>query len=75
MTDLAEFLLARVAEDEARAQADAEWADNPDAYQDVDTRLADCADERRFIEEGERLLRLWAVRYADHADYREEWLP
>jgi hypothetical protein len=83
------FLLARIAEDEARARAlDA-------AYEADEVRppgrlvnlfalvvparvLAECEAKRRIVEQVngmEYVLRLLALPYADHEDYRPEWRP
>jgi len=120
MTGLAEWLLARIAEDEAAARAcvgvnelagylggkpiprwvrdgwqirsDDErrivrvghtWAREADhiARWDPARVLAECEAKRRLIALGEKdsywddVLRLLALPYADHPDYRDEWRP
>ena len=84
---LADFLLARIGEDE-------EWAQSVDFPSDPARALADCEARRRIVETPpekpledprwrgyhlgwrhmhDRALRSLALRYADHPDYREEW--
>jgi hypothetical protein len=86
---LAEFLLARIAEDEAWAEASA----SPD-YSDAEPGtpahsariLAECEAKRRIVEEHHRhdagqrgygatryAVLCLAAVYADHPDYRPEW--
>lgn len=108
---LADFLLARITEDEAAARAfesgrsgDAGgiWGRDTDGPGDVAVVaafegvggpadparvLAECAAKRRRVEitidardeldlwQGEALLRLEALPYAGHPDYRPEWAP
>jgi hypothetical protein len=76
--NLTEFLLARIAEDAARAE-------------DLESRrsLADCEAKRRIVRMHQPpticgwdcrdgrcpTLRALALPYADHPDYREEWKP
>jgi hypothetical protein len=82
---LTEFLLARIAEDEAEMQrADFVW--------DYQRLLAECEAKRRIVKtrpfkllagaeerQADRLrdqvLRLLALPYADHPDYQQEWKP
>jgi hypothetical protein len=87
---LTEFLLARIAEDEA------DWSvvASRDVVQMLHGKplaprmLAECEAKRRIVEhlgwivdnEGRNIvernvLRLLALPYADHPDYREEWRP
>lgn len=110
MTDLAEFLLARIAEDEAVlvavlrdrpdwevedssiidatpgtgdqlyvAHARGEYISRHIARWDPARVLAECETKRRLIELGEKdsywddVLRLLALPYADHPDYRDVW--
>ena len=98
--ELAEFLAARVADDEEAAQAAVrwsegatEWADagEPDwqhiARWDPARVLAECEAKRRIVEQLApiaeetwdvdlgRVLKLLALPYADHPDYRQEWRP
>ena len=126
MTDLAEWLLARIAEDEDVARAailpqygqNGEWLTFDDkehlsrttvfarnwddklgqacetemswigrgardhiARWDPARVLAECEAKRRLIALGEKdsywddVLRILALPYADHPDYREEWRP
>jgi len=107
---LAEFLLARIAEDEALAQVatpgqwerDSGWsitAPPPEGwsgpYVVVETKqrndaefiashnparvLAECEAKRRIVglisSPGPQALRLFALPYAAHPDYRQEWTP
>lgn len=105
---LTEFLLARIAEDEAAARvggADAMtgqfWKQfESDAYDEIQAlalqyarRLAtECEAKRRIVDmfraaEADRsgtsdfevvldnVLRMLALPYADHSDYRQEWKP
>ena len=125
---LTEFLMARIAEDEAAARdggADAmtghRWKHLPEAaYNEIQSTvlansrrvLAECEAKRRIVEEygelrstvmayrsprwqdamneqdkqerskagarhavAERFLRILALPYADHQDYRDEWRP
>ena len=88
--NLSEFLLARIAEDEMQARKhllDADrhgWGSYPARV------LAECDAKRRIVELADRddnwrygmhseaigeVLRLLALPYADHPDYREEWRP
>lgn len=102
---LTDFLMARIAEDEAVAATEAVLRDG-DPYFDGEASafershdparvLAECEAKRRIVstmqsainggwqsqsrEEIEfvatRTLRLLALPYADHPDYREEWKP
>jgi len=86
MADLAEFLLARIAEDEAAYES--AYVAYLDGFPFTPTRvLAECETKRRIVElcaywqrpvdglDGEDILRLLALPYADHPDYREEWRP
>jgi hypothetical protein len=83
---LTEFLLARIAEDEAVAR---EVARGPRGWGKTTARrrIADCEAKRRIIARlcdvewtGSRAVRdvvlaELAVPYADHPDYRPEWKP
>lgn len=100
MSDLAEFLLARIAEDEA----DARGFDGGYCQWGSARVLAECEAKRRIVEwcsernriwagtladdptdptkhipgdyvhkEDAPVLRLLALPYADHPDYRQEW--
>lgn len=108
---LTDFLLARIAEDEADAEAHPDpnmWDGNPRGWFDPDRVQAECDAKRRILKlheprdwdegvgpdvpkgtpvcttcgDGEfwsvahpcDTLRLLALPYADHPDYREEWL-
>lgn len=91
MSDLTDFLLARIAEDEAAVRPYADGDSKSRGW--VAARvLADSAAKRRIVddlstevreaeEHGDRhdaacamhYLRLLALPYADHPDYREEW--
>jgi HEAT repeat protein len=84
--DLAAFLLARIAEDEADAK-DAENYfpdDGPFVRWDSARVLAECEAKRRIVERvsdvawatysvRDVVLELLALPYADHPDYRKEW--
>ena len=82
---LTEFLLARIAEDEA-----AGGCGGPDRACDrlSDRWLAECEAKRRILEQCVRqaeyvdtpadavtTIRLLALPYADHPDFRPEWRP
>lgn len=79
---LVEFLLARVAEVEQAARRATDLGDMEPLWY-PDTILAECEAKRRIIEEwgpfetynGEELLKVLALPYADHPDYRQEWKP
>jgi hypothetical protein len=101
MPDLAEFLLARIAEDEAAYES--AYVAYLDGFPFTPTRvLAECEAKRRIVEQckewlsygpvkswetdrGEdaalsedaapTVLRLLALPYTNHPDYREEWRP
>lgn len=100
--ELVEFLLARIAEDEAMSQAAVRWSEGASQWSDAGEPdwqhiarwdparvLVECDAKRRIVElhpehgwshcEGESLpcptLRLLALPYAEHPDYREEWKP
>jgi hypothetical protein len=93
MTTLVEFLLTRIAEDEARAKYDdPHWADCKHFVMfsegglpcscGLESRLlAECEAKRRIVEDAtdvptismRRVLRLLALPYADHPDYKPEW--
>jgi hypothetical protein len=111
MSDLAEFLLARIAEDELWASQASPWATGSrDEGQPIAWKrhvwnwspmrvLDECDAKRRIVEEHAggggsicsvcadgmwnleraslpcQTLRLLALPYADHPDYREEWKP
>jgi len=60
VNDLAEFLLARIAED----------GDRPVAKARAVARAAEIG-----FTSSVRALRLAAAYYSDHPDYREEWRP
>jgi hypothetical protein len=82
---LTDFLLARIAEDEACADG-LEWDDGNPVHQTARV-LAECEAKRQIVEacaevlayDAEALpqdvLRFLALPYADHPDYREEWKP
>lgn len=81
MTDLSEFLLARMAEQ------DDFWGLVGECKQAHPVRVqrhrAECAVKRRLAEDhvggdprvSSYVLRLLALPYADHPDYHEEWKP
>lgn len=89
--NLADFLLARIAEDEAMARADLALRFVPSLEPrimgtggeptDRARVLAECEAKRRIVEwdevqlEEHPVLRFLALPYADHPDYREEWKP
>lgn len=84
--DLAEFLLARIAEDEQRAErsyGEPPWHSRGWSPQRV---LAECDAKRRIVEMRQRnhtvitaglqeAMAFLALPYADHPDYREEFRP
>jgi len=82
---LTEFLLARIAEDEARVAGF--WqGEDPDFFWGPDRIRSECQVHRRIVERvyeehglrGELLdgiLHDLAAVYADHPDYRQEWRP
>ena len=87
--DLAEFLLARIAEDEDAAvrscgqvHPGADVYCGPDGHPDV-FRLAECDAKRGLIRDAadvptismRRALRWLALPYANHPDYHVEWRP
>lgn len=89
-TDLAGFLLARIAEDERYATHAAGMMMGFEAGTDGIAHinrwrparvLAECETKRRLIELGDKdsywvdVLELLALPYADHPDYVEEWKP
>lgn len=91
MSDLTEFLLARIAEDEASLPEGFDCWYPPERY------AAECEAKRRIVEDFEILHADYGVThdpstearrfqaliaaarlasvYADHPDYREEWTP
>lgn len=100
MNDLVEFLLARIACDEAKIEhmqreavrvetapifggLPADWLGGVDIFVSPDRWRAECEAKRRIVQEwgpfetynGEALLRLLALPYADHPDWRAEWRP
>ena len=84
-TTLTDFLLARIAEDQADAREHATgWWPN------LWRAKAECEAKRRIVESvshdyrwnkdhagdlAQMVLDLLALPYADHPDYREEWKP
>lgn len=85
---LTEFLLARIAEDEADARGDTLGAVIPQDCWGPDRVLAECEAKRRIVDAcqnveqvhaaeflADRMLAFLALPYADHPDYREEWRP
>jgi len=81
---LTEFLLARIAEDEASTPGrwDDHWYDDPSRYaREAEAKRRIVEAWRRDLDEGvEQPEQLFATRclalpYADHPDYREEWRP
>ena len=88
MSDLTEFLLARIAEDEVVAREGGRWDGGMElAWRDVggiedvlvigtDRLLAECEAKRQLIDLTiPHVLRILALPYADHPDYRQEWRP
>ncbi|GLB69383.1 DUF6221 family protein [Arthrobacter mangrovi] len=84
MEEIVEFLLARIAEDEANVRSWAEAASVPV----LDRALAECEAKRRLIRHvrqlaGHRcedaglltLLQIMALPYVGHPAYRERWRP
>ena len=86
---LTEFLLARIAEDERRVGFVRGFIpDEGDQGEYINPArvLAECEAKRRIVEHCDfdhlarspgdpYVLRLLALPYADHPDYREEWRP
>lgn len=81
--ELAEFLAARIAEDEMQAAKHQEAASRH-GFGDYPARvLIECEVKRRIValhahQEGfftPDELRALALPYADHPDYRQEWRP
>ena len=84
MSELTDFLLARIAEDEAAVIDRGEC--RCDGEFDASQR-PDCADRIAIECEAKRLLikrvgnpawagfKIMALPYADHPDYRDEWRP
>ena len=72
MSDLTDFLLARIAEDEANAN---------EGVITTGRLLYECEAKRRIVglftrgEQYGAVLRLLTLPYVDHRDYRQEWLP
>lgn len=88
MSDLAEFILARLAEDEQILSALPSWAlagiESAAGYEIreyIERGLKDIAAKRRIlakhaIEHSDcATLKLLALPYASHSDYREKWRP
>jgi hypothetical protein len=105
LADLADFLLARIAEDEQRAVGlPSFWVTGGRVIFDPARVLAECEAKRRIVEPWragltepdpfsvslgseenwrygihsqarEAILRLLALPYANHPDYRQEWRP
>lgn len=87
-SDLADFLLARIEEDERFAKRSC-WPAACDGHNAPISRerlLAECEAKRQLVElgsywlnamdfEGEEILIPLARAYADHADFQEEWRP
>ena len=87
---LTEFLLARIAEQEARLHDMRRSSAVPSSMlvnKTIGVALAECEAKRRIVESyvaefgpGDWLvdhdvLRLLALPYADHPDYRQKWRP
>lgn len=82
MSDLAEFVLARLAEDEQTLSALPGWAlagiESAAGYEIreyIERGLKDIAAKRRILSEHPdyATLKLLALPYASHPDCREEW--
>jgi len=82
--DLVEFVLARLDEDEQTLSALPSWAlfgiESAAGYEVreyIERGLKDIAAKRRILDEhpGYATLKLLALPYASHPDYREEWRP
>jgi hypothetical protein len=80
--DIKDFLLARIAEDEAEANwIDAEGDNGSSPIQHPTRIQAECAFKRWLIgtysgtREAYLLFRAMATVYSDHPDYREDWQP
>lgn len=83
---LTDFLLQRIAEDEAEVQNALALHGSGTTWRlghalDPARVLAECEAKRRTVEwlvmepRDEQPLRFLALPYADHEDYREEWKP
>jgi hypothetical protein len=77
--ELAGFLLARIAEDQhaladfdERFRGGPRWADECDARRRIVQLIAPDPREEDDLE-GAEVLRIMALPYADHPDFREEW--
>lgn len=66
MSDLADFLLARIAEDETRALAECE------AKRRIVERVSEVKWTGSYAVR-DVVLELLALSYADHPDYRDKW--
>lgn len=90
MSDLTEFLLARIAEDERHATKLAETDRRPVlslamTVNHPERLLLECEAKRQIVEEATRqhtssaegydILLIMATVYTDHPDYRESWRP
>jgi hypothetical protein len=90
MSDIIDFLNARIAEDETEARRELEQLAMTEAKADL-RAFAECEAKRKIIAHHERIdwdnepsrdrdymekfLRIVAEVYAGHPDYREEWRP
>jgi hypothetical protein len=90
MSDIIDFLNARIAEDETEARRELEQLAMTEAKADL-RAFAECEAKRKIIAHHERIdwdhepagdqdymekfLFIIAEVYADHPDYREEWRP
>lgn len=77
---LAEFLLARIAEDESTARALERlefWPGPGPTVEEFENRLlAECEAKRRLVRmEQASVDRILAMPYVGHPDYRGEWRP
>lgn len=81
MEEFVEFLLARIAEDKAKALAEYEAkrgiVELAEVVSEMDDRIEGEWGLRGSVpwdeDQGVRLLRLLGVPYADHPQFREEW--
>ena len=80
MVSIDKFIQARLAEDEAEAEAKARQVGDGSWNEEYTQRVMECAENRATMElygtepGGMSVLKGLASRYADHPDYRKEWV-
>jgi hypothetical protein len=72
MSDIIDFLKARITEDETEARRDLERVGMTEAKADL-RAFAECEAKRKIIAHHEKFLFIIAEAYASHPDYKEEW--